>query len=155
MAAHEPRAFGDLSPRADNRTSERGEFDWDYMRREERDYVATLRETSLPIQDTIRPAMAKIEAAALHRVSPEVRRLRALPYADYLQSDHWRQFRAWILARDYGCRLCASRKWLEVHHLNYDRKGQERKEDVIVLCRKCHDKWHRKGPRSFPGEPRA
>ena len=74
-----------------------------------------------------------------------------MKYADYLQSDEWFQirFRALLLAR-FHCEFCGQPAnatgrgplGLDVHHLSYDRLGEERPEDVIVLCRDCHSDAH-------------
>lgn len=31
---------------------------------------------------------------------------------------------------------------LTIHHLNYDSLGNERQEDIMVVCKKCHAKLH-------------
>jgi 5-methylcytosine-specific restriction endonuclease McrA len=33
-------------------------------------------------------------------------------------------------------------KPLDVHHRTYERRGAEKAEDVIVLCRRCHELFH-------------
>jgi hypothetical protein len=77
-----------------------------------------------------------------------VQALRALPYREYLKTDHWREVRGYALAlADYRCERCgAEGQRLDVHHLSYDRRGCERlgreEPDVIVLCRPCHRRQH-------------
>lgn len=64
-------------------------------------------------------------------------------YDAYLKSDHWQHMRA--LAREfYGdrCVLCGATRRLDVHHRTYERKGRERLSDLILLCRKCHGRFH-------------
>lgn len=150
MAAHEPRMFGDLSPRADDRTDERNEFDWARMRCEENPFTTAAATLPDHISKGLKRAMGRFDKSL--RPDPEVQRLKRLPYGEYLQTQHWRQFRRWIIQRDYCCRLCTSRKQLEVHHLDYDRRGEEAKEDVIVLCTRCHEKWHKRGPFRYTGD---
>jgi len=41
---------------------------------------------------------------------------------------------------------------LDVHHLLYDRLGHEKLSDLIVLCRLCHNAFHRN--QLFPQWPR-
>jgi hypothetical protein len=62
-------------------------------------------------------------------------------YGKYLHS------RAWVVKRrerlaldDYRCRTCGvSTGPLEVHHVTYERLGDENVEtDLITLCRGCH-----------------
>lgn len=73
----------------------------------------------------------------------------------YLRTVHWR-YRA-TQARidsDFTCNDCGTRRtrnhWLtlDVHHMNYDRLWHERASDLMVLCRRCHDRWHGKISRS-------
>ena len=46
-----------------------------------------------------------------------------------------------IFKRDnFKCRLCGIEKDLEMHHKKYTRN----KEDIILVCNKCHKKIHRK-----------
>jgi hypothetical protein len=56
----------------------------------------------------------------------------------------------------YGekCSLCPRTCELQVHHLNYERLGHERKKDVIVLCVRCHNDLHYT-LRQFPATERA
>jgi len=45
---------------------------------------------------------------------------------------------------------------LEVHHLTYDRLGDERMDDLEVLCPDCHRKAHGAAwPGGGPGSPRT
>lgn len=65
------------------------------------------------------------------------------PYQEYLQSDAWRQKRAFMLRRAGGCcQLCNAKGPLQVHHRTYERIFRERPEDLIVLCRACHARHH-------------
>ena len=78
--------------------------------------------------------------------------LRAIPYAQYLDSAAWRATRDDALARgNYTCAGCG--QWspdgsgLQVHHLTYARRGHEMPEDLQVLCRPCHERAHGIGAR--------
>lgn len=66
-------------------------------------------------------------------------------HADYLNSDIWQRTRRLAL-EFYGgaCCLCNSNLDLNVHHRTYERLGDERLADLIVLCRDCHAKYHGK-----------
>jgi len=81
----------------------------------------------------------------------EVRRLRSLPYGEYLKTAHWQSVRQEALKRfDHACAVCnwserlSSTGWLEVHHRTYERLGEERPADVIVLCDRHHRMFHGK-----------
>jgi len=67
-------------------------------------------------------------------------------YKEYLLSDWWRSRKAQAI-RDagYKCEQCGSMNRLEVHHLNYQNLGNEGDDDLVVLCRKCHEGWHKRG----------
>ena len=64
-------------------------------------------------------------------------------YKEYLQSDQWRELReAKLLDVDNTCEKCRRKSCLEVHHLSYERLGQERLSDLQVLCQNCHYDEH-------------
>lgn len=77
----------------------------------------------------------------------EIERLRALPYAEYLQSEHWQDIRKAALKRSrYRCQVCnTSERTLNVHHRTYEHRGEEYAADVIVLCENCHEIFHLNG----------
>lgn len=66
-------------------------------------------------------------------------------YHAYLRSDRWYLMRlaAFHRAR-WRCEQCARGGQLNAHHLTYDRFGVEDLDDLIVLCRPCHDDEHRR-----------
>jgi hypothetical protein len=92
---------------------------------------------------TIRSA-TKTSRAHSERSEDEILALRALPYVDYLQTSWWRGLRNQALREaDYRCRECGTKRDLEVHHLTYERLGDELLDDLEVLCRGCHLGEHR------------
>lgn len=66
-----------------------------------------------------------------------------LPYAKYLKTAHWRNFRAAAL-NHYGtqCQICSSTERINVHHKKYNL-WHEKIEDVTILCEKCHMALHK------------
>jgi hypothetical protein len=77
--------------------------------------------------------------------SARIEALRSMPYGDYLQTPEWRERRLYALRRArYACQLCSSKTQLQVHHRTYERRGNEKEEDLIVLCDDCHSKFHDK-----------
>jgi hypothetical protein len=61
-------------------------------------------------------------------------------YHEYLRSPQWKEKRKAALARaNYRCLMCNSPDNLDVHHRTYKNIGNEREEDLAVLCRTCHD----------------
>jgi hypothetical protein len=83
--------------------------------------------------------------------TPSVSELRRMPYGEYLQTPHWQHKREEKLrAMGYRCQLCnraSSEAALDVHHRTYERRGEERDEDLTVLCRECHYRHHEHGRR--------
>ena len=52
-------------------------------------------------------------------------------------------FRARLLQRNGGlCERCSVKKATLLHHLTYERAGEELDMDVLALCRSCHRQWH-------------
>lgn len=65
-------------------------------------------------------------------------------YRIYLKSDKWHRMRMKVLTRDkFRCQQC-DRGATQVHHLTYERVGNERMEDLMSLCKDCHKEIHGK-----------
>lgn len=61
-------------------------------------------------------------------------------YTKYINSEAWREKRKDRLQIDGNkCRTCLSKERLEVHHVTYERFGNENLDDLITLCRDCHE----------------
>ncbi|MCP4363526.1 MAG: hypothetical protein GY796_36470 [Chloroflexi bacterium] len=66
-------------------------------------------------------------------------------YRRHLKSDKWQKTRLRILRRDgFKCTKCRSRDRLQVHHLTYERVGNEDDDDLITLCDDDHAAVHGK-----------
>lgn len=62
-------------------------------------------------------------------------------YTNYCRSLKWKQLKFKILKRDcFQCVICKSKKDLRLHHLTYERVGNENLEDLQTLCKDCHDR---------------
>jgi hypothetical protein len=74
------------------------------------------------------------------RIASQPLNPQSAEYRDYLRSPQWEAFRNETkLEAGYRCEECGEIAFdVEVHHLNYDRLGCERREDVAVLCPACH-----------------
>lgn len=83
-------------------------------------------------------------SAYLGYVSGREQRSSEVYRAIYLNSPHWRSRRLVALQKaDWTCAGCGLRsRRLDVHHLTYERIGQELDEDLEVNCRACHEKEH-------------
>jgi 5-methylcytosine-specific restriction endonuclease McrA len=69
---------------------------------------------------------------------------RARPYAERRQTKEWAILKKQVHRRDgYRCRLCGRDDiQLNVHHRTYETYAEERLEDLITLCRPCHEHFH-------------
>lgn len=73
-------------------------------------------------------------------------------YAAWMSSPEWRaRRRAWLTswrARHQGDPCCAvcGQSWgrygLDLHHRSYRHLGAERDDELLALCRDCHDHVH-------------
>ncbi len=85
-------------------------------------------------------------AALVVPTSPErIAQLRRMDYrTEYLLTPEWRERRAWLLAATgYRCSRCGMySKVLDVHHRTYERLGDEAPQDIVALCRRCHQDEH-------------
>jgi hypothetical protein len=93
----------------------------------------------------IEVAQAELRKAEKIKIQGEINRLRSLPYAEYLKTDHWQSTRKVALRRaNFSCQLCNKNVSLDVHHRTYKNLGHEESSDLTVLCRDCHSKHHNK-----------
>ncbi len=71
--------------------------------------------------------------------------MSAVHKANYLNSSNWYALRTLVLSRDSSqCQSCGSTHKLEVHHITYHRLGAEHMDDLITVCRHCHQQIHDK-----------
>lgn len=72
-------------------------------------------------------------------------------YRAYMVSTEWvrrsNELRGFAEWKCEGCgRERTDTRPLDVHHLTYERLGNERAEDLVVLCRRCHEEQHEGSP---------
>lgn len=61
----------------------------------------------------------------------------------YLQSPEWKALKKLKLEQsNHKCQLCSSTSNLHLHHLTYDRLGNELLTDLTILCNHCHQLQH-------------
>jgi 5-methylcytosine-specific restriction endonuclease McrA len=91
-------------------------------------------------------AVKKAEYLRLEYMRYRLLELKDMPYREYLETHEWQRTRKDALKRaDRKCQLCnAEGTELHVHHKTYERRGEELPEDLIVLCKDCHAKFHDK-----------
>lgn len=65
-----------------------------------------------------------------------------IAYQEYLKTDHWRELRKRAIDR-WGdrCSNC-SVPGVDVHHLRYGNLFDVTEDDLMPLCRRCHDAVH-------------
>ena len=87
--------------------------------------------------------MPKIRQVMITEVECSTRE-RVTSYGDYLQTRHWAITKAKSISNaHYACDKCGSQSGLHVHHVSYDRIGEEELDDLRVLCNSCHKKEHK------------
>ena len=61
----------------------------------------------------------------------------------YMRSDQWKSLKSQVLTiQNNQCKLCGSSYDLHLHHLTYERLGDEKMSDLAVLCSQCHQLQH-------------
>jgi hypothetical protein len=62
-------------------------------------------------------------------------------YDAYLASSKWRERRQLVMQRAGGmCEGCGKAPASEVHHLTYERVGDEMLFDLVAICHPCHQR---------------
>lgn len=70
-----------------------------------------------------------------------------IDYQKYLKSEYWQGIREQVYECDsHRCRLCNSEKDLHVHHRTYEFLEDEKLEELITLCKRCHNIFHKANP---------
>lgn len=69
----------------------------------------------------------------------------------HLESPEWQALRARLIpARGKKCEQCGNPERLTLHHITYERLGEELDDDLLVLCWSCHDALHKPEPTRAP-----
>lgn len=69
-------------------------------------------------------------------------------YEEYIQGWIWQDKKEIYLKarKDNGwpieCLICQGKYGLQLHHLHYNSLGNERQDDLILVCMKCHQDIH-------------
>lgn len=60
-----------------------------------------------------------------------------------MQSAEWAERKKrYFFNHERKCRACGSCSSIELHHKTYARMGEERDQDLVALCRRCHKALH-------------
>lgn len=66
-------------------------------------------------------------------------------YKDYLKTKHWINKKIQFLKNHKNeCSMCGRKNCkLDLHHMTYENVGNEKLDDLVVLCNECHTKVHK------------
>jgi hypothetical protein len=65
-------------------------------------------------------------------------------YPSYMLSKEWlERRRAYCKKYGGGCAICGTLKKTEMHHMSYLHLGNERDNELVVLCHRHHTNYHR------------
>lgn len=96
----------------------------------------------ISLQRLFRDGLARTIGLAF-RLSPDPLRWS---HKDYIQSPEWKERAEAAKARAFNCcqvcNMSRDQSILDTHHRTYERLGDEWTEDLIVLCRECHELFH-------------
>lgn len=92
---------------------------------------------------------------------PTLPEIKKMSWKDYMKTRHWVNFRKSLDTDDATCDICGKKKWsfykrgvnagkrkkkadcqFQCHHLHYNSLGEEKREDVLYLCKTCHGLGH-------------
>ncbi len=75
-------------------------------------------------------------------------------YKEYCLSERWQKMRThWFNWWKCRCAICNEHQddtTMDLHHRTYERIGKEEFQDLIPLCRRCHDLYHDNVPAEKP-----
>lgn len=64
-------------------------------------------------------------------------------YEAYLKTEEWNSLRVKVFENCKGvCEVCENSPAEQVHHLTYERIGNEELDDLMGVCRPCHELIH-------------
>lgn len=71
---------------------------------------------------------------------------RDVDYDEYINSPEWKDKVNRIKSeRGNKCQVCSATDHLDGHHNTYDHFANEHDNDIVILCRSCHDTFHATG----------
>lgn len=85
------------------------------------------------------------QISSIRNISLLKQYIKNMPYEDFLKTPYWRAVSEKKRRQsNFKCQMCNDETFLQVHHRSYENHGLEHLhlEDLIVLCKKCHEKFH-------------
>lgn len=66
---------------------------------------------------------------------------RKQQYHNYLKHSVWKNKRRKFLKKE--CEVCGNERYLQLHHLSYDKAYQLPRKEAKTLCSRCHSLFHK------------
>jgi hypothetical protein len=67
-----------------------------------------------------------------------------MKYAAHMKTAKWQGSRILVIRRCKGiCERCHKWPVVNIHHLTYERVGNELPEDLLGVCSRCHRELHK------------
>ncbi|MFA7143026.1 MAG: hypothetical protein WC175_03490 [Candidatus Dojkabacteria bacterium] len=60
----------------------------------------------------------------------------------YLKSNDWKQRREKLIKGRKRFCFCCKGYGSDIHHCNYANLKKEKRKDIVILCRECHERVH-------------
>jgi hypothetical protein len=76
-------------------------------------------------------------------IKENLQRINLGSLQEYYQSEGWRKQKVRHTSRKlFVCHCCQAKEGLELHHMTYERLGDEVFSDLVWLCSECHEQVH-------------
>lgn len=110
------------------------------------EYIETLYK-GIVSKKSLKKKKERKERREARRAKKKQKPSKSNKYTEYITSALWEN-RKNRLFQEFPriCVVCSSTKRIVVHHLKYDSReyGNERNEDLAIICWICHGKFHKK-----------
>jgi RNase P subunit RPR2 len=69
-------------------------------------------------------------------------------YREYISSSKWLERKSKFVVsmvkskKPIRCFDCKCKNWLQLHHTSYKNLYKEKDEDLVLLCKQCHESRH-------------
>lgn len=107
-------------------------------------FTKGLRKKLMAMDGSPPKAPGKPKKKKNRHIPSKIRKLIKRPdYKEYMRSKRWRNRRiAYFSKFGRKCAVCKGKHNVGLHHLSYERLGNEHDGDLIALCWHCHYRFH-------------